>query len=193
MEKKEDITEYIIYKVENHLGEIYIGCTKATLNSRKSHHEHMAANNPTSKLHHSIAKHGKEFFNWLIIDTAESKTEAETKEKVYIDHYLSFYSLNSNRGGQGLSGRRHSEQSKQLMREKKLGVPKSDQHKQAMSISAKKRKVHGRAKLTPSKVRDIRRLLSETKLSQKEIASFFNVSAHTISSIKHKRTWRHIA
>lgn len=186
-------TEYIIYKAENHLGDRYIGCTQSSLNSRKANHIYHAANNPTSKLHHSIAKHGADKFNWLVIDTAENQEEALTKEKHYIDHYLSFYSLNGNRGGQGLSGRKHSDETKLKMSQAKLGIPKSESHKKALSDAAKKRKVHGMAKLTPSKVREIRRLLVEFTFTHQELADIFNVHSSTISAIKTRRTWKNVS
>lgn len=55
-----------------------------------------------------------------------------------IEHYLSYFTgLNENKGGQGLLGRKHTDETKQLMREKKLGVAKSDQHKMNMSKAAR--------------------------------------------------------
>lgn len=189
--------QHIIYKAENKVtGEVYIGATKLSLNSRKYNHEYNAANNPTSKLHQSIAKHGKENFEWTVIDSADNKEDALLLERVYIDHYLSFYSLNGNRGGQGLSGRKHSDETKQLMRDKKLGIPKSDQHKMNMSKSAKGKhhgELSGLSKLTEKDVREIKRLLSATKLTQHQIANFFNVSQPTIWNIKNNKTWTHIA
>ncbi|MCH4825771.1 GIY-YIG nuclease family protein [Planococcus halocryophilus] len=193
------VHEHIIYKAENKVtGEIYIGATKATLKSRKYSHEHKAAKNPIGKLHQSIAEHGKENFEWEVIDSADNKEDALLLEGVYINQYLSYYTgLNGNKyGKQGLSGRRHSEEAKSMMREKKLGVSKSDKHKLNMSKSAIGKHVgelSGMAKLTEKDVREIRRLLKATKLTLQDIANFFDVSHSTISSIKHCRTWKHVA
>lgn len=47
------------------------------------------------------------------------------------------------------------------------------------------------AKLTESKVVEIRKLLDQ-KISQKEIASKFNVSVMSISKIKNSKSWKHL-
>ncbi|WP_188074727.1 GIY-YIG nuclease family protein [Planococcus sp. ANT_H30] len=191
--------EHIIYKAENKItSEIYIGCTSSTLNSRKYAHEYKAVKNPIGKLHQSIAEHGKENFEWTVIDTSDNKEDALLLEGVYINQHLSYYTgLNGNKyGKQGLSGRKHSEEAKSMMREKKLGVSKSDQHKLNMSKSAIGKhagELSGMAKLTDKDVREIRRLLKETKLTQQDIANFFNVTQSTVNSIKLNRTWKHVA
>lgn len=48
------------------------------------------------------------------------------------------------------------------------------------------------AKLNPEKVLEIRRILSEGKLSQKEIADIFGVSQVNISCIELGKTWKHV-
>lgn len=48
------------------------------------------------------------------------------------------------------------------------------------------------AKLDEEKIRDIKKLLKEGKLTQKEIAKRFNVCQQTISDINKQKIWRHV-
>jgi hypothetical protein len=51
---------------------------------------------------------------------------------------------------------------------------------------------HSKAKLTEKDIPKIRQLLSEGRLTHKQIASMFGVTSMTIGDIKHKRSWKHI-
>ncbi len=51
---------------------------------------------------------------------------------------------------------------------------------------------NGFAKLTEAQVIHIKQLLADGKLTQKAIASHFNVSRETISNIKNGRRWSHV-
>ena len=51
---------------------------------------------------------------------------------------------------------------------------------------------HHQSKLTEEDISEIRRLLNEGNLLQKEIAEMFGVHVDTISSIKLGKTWSHI-
>ncbi len=51
---------------------------------------------------------------------------------------------------------------------------------------------HGIAKLSEEEVLEIKRLLSETSLSQKEIAEMFGTIQQNVSAIKLKKTWNHL-
>ena len=50
----------------------------------------------------------------------------------------------------------------------------------------------GTAKLNEEKVREIKKLLSENKLTQNEIGIKYNVSHRTISNIKIGKSWSHV-
>lgn len=49
-----------------------------------------------------------------------------------------------------------------------------------------------KSKLSDIQVLEIKKMLSENKLTQKEISKKFNISSNTISSIKTKTTWKHL-
>lgn len=51
---------------------------------------------------------------------------------------------------------------------------------------------HRNSKLNELQVKIIKYLLKKSNLSQTVIASFFNVSIGTISSIKNNKTWKHV-
>lgn len=51
---------------------------------------------------------------------------------------------------------------------------------------------NGESKLTESQVLEIDNLLRTKSMQQKEIANHFNVSAMTISNIKHRKQWKHL-
>lgn len=52
---------------------------------------------------------------------------------------------------------------------------------------------NGTSKLTGEQAKEIKRLLAHKKLSQREIASMFNVSQTTISDINIGKNWREVA
>ncbi len=52
---------------------------------------------------------------------------------------------------------------------------------------------NGFAKLTEAQVRQIKQCLSQTQLTQKEIASQFNISRSTVKNIKSGRRWSHVS
>ncbi len=51
---------------------------------------------------------------------------------------------------------------------------------------------NGFSKLTEAQVREIKKLLVQSNLTQKTISSQFNVSRETISSIKNGRRWQDV-
>jgi hypothetical protein len=51
---------------------------------------------------------------------------------------------------------------------------------------------NGRAMLTDSKVREIRRLLAACRHTGREIGNMFGVSEYIISDIKRGKSWRHV-
>jgi DNA-binding XRE family transcriptional regulator len=58
--------------------------------------------------------------------------------------------------------------------------------------SRSKGSLHGLAKLDEEKVLEIKRLLAETNLTQKEIAKKYGVCHQTISYIKNGKLWGHV-
>ena len=69
---------------------------------------------------------------------------------------------------------------------------KNRKKKSKQAIDKRRGSNSSTAKLTEDNVLEIRRLWTEQKLYQREIATKFNVSEVTISEIVHRRTWTHI-
>lgn len=74
-------------------------------------------------------------------------------------------------------------------------VTRSRNSKHAYEIGLNKPRVGEKSnlsKLTEKQIIQIKRLLDENKLSQKEIGKLFNTEQSNISKIKHKITWSHL-
>lgn len=119
----------LIYKATNIInGKIYIGQTSKTLEYRKREHFKQVNNNSQLAFHRAIRKYGKESFSWGVIDSANTLEELSQKEMYWISFYNSYIlSVDSNGynmtlGGEGAIGRRHSKETRALMKERKIGV-----------------------------------------------------------------------
>ncbi|WP_278034973.1 NUMOD1 domain-containing DNA-binding protein [Flavobacterium nitratireducens] len=95
------INKYIIYKAENvKTGEIYIGATTQSIESRKNDHIQKSKSGSNNKFHIAINKYGSDSFNWVQIDTATTPDELASKEIKYISENNSFENgYNSDKGG----------------------------------------------------------------------------------------------
>lgn len=124
----------IIYKITSPSGKIYIGQTTRTLEKRFKEHCSGYENTIISK---AIQKYGAEQFVKEVVFTG-GDDELDVKEKNYIELYNSLEPNGYNIRTGGSNGK-HSELSRQRMREKKIGVlnhnfgkPRSEQFKQIM-------------------------------------------------------------
>lgn len=114
----------IIYKVTNLINnKIYIGKTVQTLSLRKNGHKSSAINHKdNSYFHKAIRKYGIENFKWEEIDYSESEADLNEKEKYWILEYSKICkTYNLTKGGEGVSGLRHSEDSKLKMSQNMKG------------------------------------------------------------------------
>lgn len=81
----------IIYKAKNNInGNIYIGQTIQSLNSRISGHISNAFTGSIYHFHRAIRKYGKDNFMWEVIDEADTKEELDMMEKFWIRVYDSY-------------------------------------------------------------------------------------------------------
>lgn len=84
-----------------------------------------------------------------------------------------------------------SEETKKKIREANIGKKHTEDTKEKIS-KAFKGSNHPRSKLTEEDVKKIKSLLKEGKLTHKEIAVIFEISASVISAINVGGLWRHI-
>lgn len=155
----------IIYKSENKInGKVYIGKTTYGLERRRKRHE---SNSLNDKLNYhflrALRKHGIDNFKWETIDTAQTEQELNLLEQLYIEEYRQngqIYNLTD--GGEGMSGYRHSEESKYKMSEStkghagwNKGKKHTEEAKINMSKASRNMSTENRKKITSSHLKGL--------------------------------------
>ena len=110
----------IVYKATNKInGKMYIGQTVGSLDARISRHISDALlERYDMYFHNAVRKHGKENFDWKIIAECNSLEELNKAEIEMIEKYNTFGNgYNLTKGGEGSSGFKHSEETKQKLSE----------------------------------------------------------------------------
>ena len=86
----------IIYKAVCPMGKVYVGQTTGSLASRKGWHKFQALENSTRiPIRLALREYGFSAFSWEQIDTADTQSELDLKEKQWIAH---FDSMNPEKG-----------------------------------------------------------------------------------------------
>ena len=116
----------IIYKITNQInGKIYIGKTIDILDNRWRSHQRYAMNvQNQTRLARAMRKHGLENFTIEQIDQSEDHDQLLNLEKKYIAESNSMdpkVGYNMTEGGEGTLGHKHTEEWKQMMRERNSG------------------------------------------------------------------------
>ena len=126
-----------VYKITNKLtNKVYIGITNQGSGARYRHHWYESRIGEPSPIHRSMAKYGEDNFTLEIIDFADTYDELKEKEKYWIKQYNSTdksIGYNLTEGGDGTFGRKHSEETKEKIRQKALGRKVSEETKKKMS------------------------------------------------------------
>lgn len=126
-----------VYKITNKVtNKIYIGITNQGSGARYRHHWQESRIGEPSPIHRSMAKYGEDNFTLEIIDFADTYDELKEKEKYWIKQYNSTdksIGYNLTEGGDGTFGRKHSEDTKEKIRQKALGRKVSEETKKKMS------------------------------------------------------------
>ncbi len=126
-----------VYKITNKVtNKIYIGITNQGSGARYRHHWYESRIREPSPIHRSMAKYGEDNFTLEIIDFADTYDELKEKEKYWIKQYNSTdksIGYNLTEGGDGTFGRKHSEETKEKIRQKALGRKVSEETKKKMS------------------------------------------------------------
>lgn len=110
----------VIYLYENAINhKKYVGQTTKSVKERHQNHKWQKYN---SYFHNALTKYGEDNFTLKVIDVAYSQEELDEKEIYWIKYYDSVkqgYNLTS--GGGGMSGFKHSEETKEYLRQINLG------------------------------------------------------------------------
>ena len=125
-----------VYKITNTVnGKSYIGITIQGYMTRFRHHIYESKSNSNFPIHKSIRKYGEDNFTGEVIDTANNIEELKEKEKLWIVESKSKnpFGYNLTDGGDGTFGRKHSEETKDKIREKAIGRKSSVSNKNKIS------------------------------------------------------------
>ena len=126
-----------IYQITNTVnGKIYIGKTIRTIEERFQRHTYNANAKIQTHLYNAMRKYGKEAFTVTELesgfDNEESLNEAEVR---YIAELNPQYNMTE--GGEGISGLKHSSETKRKMSDAKKGKKFSEEHKRKLSDAHK--------------------------------------------------------
>jgi len=138
----------IIYKAVNkNTGKIYVGQTWKTLEQRRSGHEYYIGKR--HPFYTSMAKHGKDAFEWSAIDSADDQSALDELERKHIilenSKFPNGYNLTD--GGRGIRGFKHDVNEVRARVERRKGKPRKKMSEQArlnisLSQLGKKRGPH---------------------------------------------------
>jgi len=198
-------TMYYIYSITNKInGKIYIGKTNDLYQRMHSHlsvarnganKEFYTENGKYNYIHRAITKYGEENFTFDIIDQNEDENIIFDLEIRYISKFKSRdskFGYNLTDGGEGASGRKQSETTKQKIREKATGRLHSEETKQQMS-SDRSGEGCGHNILTKEQIPEIIRLRNEEGLSYPVIGKMFSVSKTTIRKVCTGKSWKQLS
>lgn len=137
----------IIYKITNvKNGKFYIGKTTRTLNTRFKEHCR-GSDSDKMPIAAAIKKYGKECFLIESIYSTDNLVDLNLKEDFFISVLKPDY--NAAPGGQGgnlFGGQKHKESTKQILREKRIGI------KDSLETKEKKRLAHTGKKQSESTI-----------------------------------------
>lgn len=116
-----------VYAAVNRLnGNLYIGATRIGVGSRKDRHLKLARDGGKGYFHSAIRKYGPENFAFFTLHQVRTFEEALALEKRMITKYSPEYNLTA--GGEGVLNYKFGPESKERMRQAKLGKKLSLEH-----------------------------------------------------------------
>lgn len=142
----------IIYVATNTVnGKKYVGQTIKGLELRKKQHINSSFNERQCgynyAFHVAIRKHGKESFEWVVVDEAYTKEELDEKEIFYIAKFQSMLTQNGYNSTIGGSVPIQTPETRKKISEKIKGKKKSEEHSKRISETRKKMFANGELKL----------------------------------------------
>jgi group I intron endonuclease len=140
-----------VYKITNKQnGKIYVGITNQGVDVRWCKHCSDARHNSSFPIHNAIRKYGECNFQIEQIEVVEDVEVLKEREIYWIKEYNSYdrdKGYNLTLGGDGTFGRYHSDETKDKIRQKRLGKKASEAARKQMSIGHQKH-VYSEAELT---------------------------------------------
>ena len=135
----------IIYKAQNKINSmIYIGQTINSLKQRINTH----FRRDETYFDKALRKYGLNSFDISIIDDSSILEELKEKEKYWIRFYncISPNGYNLTQGGEGLAGYKHTEETREKLRESRKNQVFTDEHRKRMSEVRKGKSLSEEAK-----------------------------------------------
>lgn len=197
----------IIYKATNTInGKSYIGKTIQSLEERKYVHKSYSKKINGGKkvvFHSAIKKYGWESFEWEVLCECDNFDLLGIKEtmKIIINntHYIDGYGYNMTYGGEGCLGYKHSNDTKKIISNSKVGKKNPMFNKTTTGFTGHTHKNDSRKKIS-AKVKETWNLLSEedkekrlkgiknlklTEESRKKLSE--SLKGHTSSAERNKK------
>lgn len=135
-----------IYIIKNKINnKVYIGLTIQGARTRYLHHLYEARSGSPFPIHRAIRKHGEENFDMEVLISVDAQEELKILEKAYIQEHRANnrqFGYNMTEGGDGTFGRLHSEETKELIRQKAKGRKMSEETKQRMREAHERNKIN---------------------------------------------------
>lgn len=198
---------FYIYKIINKINnKLYIGKTNDPY-TRWHAHRSVATLGATNEFYYqsghysliqrAISKYNVDNFEFTIIEENEEEKYILEREKYWIAYYKTNvckygnqYEYNLTDGGEGTSGKKHTKEAKQKIKEKATGRVHSQETKEKMS-KARSGEGCGHNILTKEQIPIIINLRQEG-MSYPQIGKIFGVSKTTIRKVCTGKTWKNI-
>ena len=124
------MTEYRIYLITNLAktkNNLYVGQTKYSIEQRFNEHwyeaQHLTTKHYDTVLHKAMCKYGIKNFKIELLEEGLTKDQVDAREIYYIEFYDSFrHGYNMTKGGQGIHGYNHTEQTKIILSKRSLAA-----------------------------------------------------------------------
>ena len=192
----------VIYSILNqHNGKQYVGQTNNLLQRKKEHLSSLRRNchyNPHLQRAYNI--YGETALLFKVLEKVECASRLVERE----NYYIQLYETADKRKGYNMCpvagsmlGYKHTKESREKLSKAKKGRPARNK---GIPLSPEQKEKHSNfmrentpsAKLTPDEVREIRVLLAERKLLQREIAEIYNINRSNISRINTGAIWGYV-
>lgn len=183
-----------IYIIKNTINnKVYVGSAKCLCSRVKDHLKRLKSN---SHRNNYLQNHYNKYINSIYFEVLCfcDVHDLITKEQFYIDLYQCFVrskGFNINPIANNMTGYKHSEETKEMWRNKRKGIKCSEETKINMSL-AKKGSSHPCSLLNEKDVLEIRKNYNHKRNYSRIMSEKYKVSWHTINYILKRKTWKHI-